>query len=130
MKTENNTIDQKAIEEIKQDLLSRKKQILEDLKDIAREDDHEADGVTAKFPEYGDKPDENAQEIAEYSTNLATEHLMEKTLRDIESALKRIEDGSYGMCKYCNEPIDTKRLKARPVASACVPCKTKLQNQT
>lgn len=122
-------LDKKTIEEIKNDLLSRKKQILEDLQDIAQKDDHEADGVAAKFPEYGDKADENAQEINEYSTNLATEHVLEKTLKDIDSALKRIEDGTYGICKYCGEPISVKRLQARPVASACVPCKTKLQSQ-
>ncbi len=122
-------IDKKAIKEIKKDLLARKEQIIKDLEDIAKSDDHEADGVAAKFPEYGDKADENAQEINEYSTNLATEHVLEKALKDINGALKRIEDGTYGICKYCGEPIDIKRLKARPVASACVPCKTKLQNQ-
>ena len=45
------------------------------------------------------------------------------------NTLKRIEDGTYGKCKYCGEDIAVKRLKARPVASACVACKTKLQSQ-
>ncbi len=121
-------LDKKTIEELKKELESRKKQILEDLKDIAKNDDHESDGMTAKFPEYGDKADENAQEISEYSTNLATEKLLEKTLRDINSALDRIKEGTYGICKYCGEPIGKKRMKARPVASACVSCKEKLQN--
>lgn len=122
-------LNKETLDKIKNDLLSRKKQILEDLEDVAKSDQHEADGIKAKFPEYGDKQDENAQEINEYSTNFATEKLLEKTLRDIDKALKRIEDGSYGICKYCGEPIGEKRLMARPVASACVPCKTKLQNQ-
>jgi len=128
MTAENKAIDKETIEEIKKDLLARKEQIMKDLEDVAKNDEHEADGVGAKFPEYGDKPDENAQEIAEYSTNIATEHVLEKTLKDINSALQRMDEGVYGICKYCGEPIDAKRLQARPVASACVPCKTKLQN--
>ncbi len=121
-------LDKKTIEELKKGLQDRKNQILEDLEDVAEKDTHESDGVSAKFPEYGDKSDENAQEISEYSTNLATEKVLEKTLRDIDSALARIEEGTYGVCKYCGQPIGEKRMRARPVASACVPCKSKLQS--
>ena len=89
-----------------------------------------ADGTNnrVKFPEYGDKADENAQEIDEYTTNLATDKLLEKTLRDINNALDRMEKGTYGVCKYCKKSIGKKRMLARPVASTCVECKTKLQN--
>ena len=123
-----NDIDKKTLTEIKKDLLSRKKQILGDLKDIAGKDTHDKDEHKALFPDYGEKPDENAQEIGEYTTNLATEKVLESTLRDITNALDRIEKGTYGICKYCKKPIGKKRILARPVASACVECKTKLQN--
>ncbi len=116
------TINKKEVEKIKKDLIARKEQITKDLQSITQE------GDKVVFPEYGDKNDENAQEINEYSTNLATDQVLEKTLRDIESAIERIEKGTYGICKYCNEAISPKRLIARPVASACVACKTKLQN--
>lgn len=121
MTKEVNKIDAKVIEEIKRGLVEQKNQILKDLKDISTDE-------KVKFPDYGDKPDENAQEIGEYTTNLATDKVLEASIKDIDSALARIEDGSYGTCKYCGLPIDEKRLLARPVASACVPCKTKLQN--
>lgn len=114
---------EETLQKIKKELISRRDQILEDMKDIGSKDG----GV--KFPEYGDKIDENAQEIGEYTTNLATDKVLEATLRDIENALARIEAGEYGICKYCKQPISVKRLEARPVASACIECKTKLQNQ-
>ncbi|MEI6835237.1 MAG: TraR/DksA family transcriptional regulator [Candidatus Falkowbacteria bacterium] len=126
-KTMEKELDQEAIEQIKADLLVRKKQILSELEDISKQDNHDADNLGAKFPEYGDKPDENAQEISDYTTNVMTEKVLEKTLDDINSALKRIDDGSYGICKYCKKPISAKRLMARPVASACIACKTELQ---
>jgi len=122
-----NLLDKKIIAEIKKSLLAQKKQIIGDIDDISREDDHEADNMTAKFPEYGDKPDENVQEISDYSADVVTEKVLEKSLEDIDKALERIAKGTYGICKYCGNPIAEKRLLARPTASSCIKCKTELQ---
>jgi DnaK suppressor protein len=127
-KQADNELDAKTIAGIKKDLLIRKEQVLNDLNEFAGKDEHAKDDHKTIFPNYGDKPDENAQEIGEYTTNLATEKVLEDTLRDINNALERIEKGTYGICKYCKKPIGKKRMLARPVASACVECKTKLQN--
>lgn len=126
-KTTDTNLDSATIEKIKQGLLKRKEQINKDLADIS---DASGGGDTkkVKFPDFGSKTDENAQEIGEYSTNLATDKVLESSLRDIDNALKRIKDNAYGICKYCKKPIGEKRLLARPVASACVKCKTKLQS--
>ena len=122
-------IDKITIEKIKKDLIKRKGQLVRDLEHIAKKsNDSGEDEYRATFPEYGNKIDENAQEINEYSTNIAQEDILEKTLRDIEKSLKNIENGTYGTCKYCKNPINPKRLEARPTASSCVDCKTKLQN--
>jgi DnaK suppressor protein len=123
-----NTLDKKVLDTIKKELLSRREQITESLEDISQVDEHEADNLGSKFPEYGDKADENAQEINDYSTNSATEKVLEKTLEDIDGALKRMDEGTYGICKYCGQAINPKRLQARPVASACIACKNELQN--
>lgn len=120
-------MDSKTLKQIEKDLLKRKEQILKSLADVSKADYHEADLLGAKFPEYGDKADENAQEISDYSNNLATEKVLEKALEDIEKALTRIKKGEYGICKYCGQEINKKRLVARPVASSCISCKSKLQ---
>ncbi len=117
------------INTIKEELIERRDQILKDLEDIVEKKEGSKKRSKVKFPEYGDKSDENAQEIGEYTTNLATDKVLEGTLRDIDSTLKRIEDGTYGTCKYCKKEIPKKRMLARPVASACIECKTKLQNK-
>jgi len=116
-------INSNTIKNIKKELIERKAQILDDLKDIENKESGKV-----KFPEYGEKADENAQEIGEYSTNLMQDKVLQSTLKDINSSLERIENKTYGICKYCNEAISEKRLIARPVASACIQCKTKLQN--
>jgi len=120
-------IDPKIIKTIEKQLLAQKKQIMDDLANLARPDEHEADDRSSKFPEYGDKPDENAQEINDYSTNMMAEKVLEKSLADINNALERIKKGEYGRCKYCGNPIAEKRLLARPTANSCVSCKTELQ---
>lgn len=117
-------MDKQTLEQIKKELLERKEKITEELALVSNKGSKE---YVAKFPEYGDKPDENAQEIGEYTTNLATEKVLESTLKDINNALERMEKGTYGICKYCNQEIGEKRMMARPVASACVSCKEKLQ---
>ncbi|WKZ24813.1 MAG: DnaA N-terminal domain-containing protein [Patescibacteria group bacterium] len=75
----------------------------------------------------GDESDENAQEVEQYTTNLETDKVLEKTLSDIKSALESIDKGTYGICKYCGNEIEEKRLLIRPFSSSCVECKKKLQ---
>lgn len=48
-----------------------------------------------------------------------------KYLTHIDQALERIENGTYGICSDCDNPIPLERLKAVPTATRCVPCKEK-----
>ena len=45
-----------------------------------------------------------------------------REIREIQAALKRIDDGTYGVCLSCDEKINTKRLAALPYASQCIKC--------
>jgi len=47
-----------------------------------------------------------------------------KLLSKINEAFARIEDGSYGRCAECDGPIGIERLRARPVATLCISCKS------
>ena len=83
----------------------------------------------SNFPNMGDKEDENASEVAEFSNNLSLEGELEKALRDVESAMRQMEKGVYGICKYCKQEIDEKRLTARPTSSSCINCKKTLTQE-
>jgi DnaK suppressor protein len=52
-----------------------------------------------------------------------------KLINKIKKALEKIEDGSFGFCEICGEPIDFKRLEARPVTTHCIECKTSEEEQ-
>lgn len=45
------------------------------------------------------------------------------TLKKINEAIKRIEEGSYGACESCEETIELRRLQARPTTTLCIACK-------
>ncbi len=46
----------------------------------------------------------------------------EAMLRQIDAALKRIDDGEYGYCRDCGEPVDPRRLEVDPTALLCIDC--------
>jgi len=67
------------------------------------------------------------KEIQNSDERIPSEYRKEKTIEEIDDALERIKKGTYGICKYCGHEISEKRLLARPTASSCIDCKTKLQ---
>ncbi len=57
----------------------------------------------------------------------ASSQRREQMLRQIEAALKRIDDDEYGYCKECDEPINPKRLEFDPTSVLCIECASKLE---
>jgi DnaK suppressor protein len=70
----------------------------------------------ANFPD----PNDRATQESEFGLELRTRDRERKLLRKINSALIRVEKGSYGFCEETGEEIGLKRLEARPVATLCV----------
>lgn len=120
-------VDSKFLAEMKDMLLEQKANLENELSQFASTNKNNEDDYQANFPEYGDKEDENSAEVATYGDNLSLEHSLEKSLRDVKKALARIDDGAYGICKYCEEPINPDRLRARPSSGSCMSCKTRLK---
>ena len=52
-----------------------------------------------------------------------------KLILKIKDALARIEDGTFGICEECGDEISEERLKARPVTTLCIVCKTKAEEE-
>ncbi len=72
-----------------------------------------------------DLPDEVdlASSESEQSMSLRLRDRERVLLKKIEKMLKKIEDGTYGICESCGEEIGLKRLEARPVTDLCIRCK-------
>ncbi len=74
---------------------------------------HHMQDEAANFPD----PNDRATQESEFGLELRTRDRERKLLRKIDSALARIDDGSYGFCDETGEEIGLKRLEARPVAT-------------
>ncbi len=117
------SLDKKFIKKMEKQLLAEKKRIEDDLADYVDKQDKNSKTV---FPEYGDHNGENASEVMSYNNAVAIKNTLDKALRDVNGALQRIKNGTYGICKYCKQEISPERLEARPTSSACIKCKKKL----
>ncbi|MFC2020369.1 TraR/DksA family transcriptional regulator [Chloroflexota bacterium] len=71
------------------------------------------------------KREEEATESLELEKRLVLEKQVRDHLAEVEHALHKIEDGTYGLCDSCGQPIAPGRLEALPQASLCVDCKAK-----
>lgn len=98
-------MDQKLKEEYKKKLLMAKSKLLNNIKSIRTE------LLSRDF--HGDEIDQSANNLAE-NTYLSKIKSFRTQLQEIEQALVRIENGTFGLCRITNEPIEEKRLNALP----------------
>jgi RNA polymerase-binding protein DksA len=66
---------------------------------------------------------DTATETYDRELDYTLEENSEHVLADIHAALKRIEEGTYGICTNCGKPIAVERLEALPWATLCIDCK-------
>jgi RNA polymerase-binding protein DksA len=72
---------------------------------------------------------DTATETYDRELDYTLEENSEHVLADIDAALKRIEDGTYGTCTNCGSQIPEERLEARPSATLCIECQRKLEGR-
>jgi DnaK suppressor protein len=79
---------------------------------------------------------ENLSDVGDQATAVADQNFLlrlkereQKLLKKIDEALERITKGEFGICESCGGEIGFKRLKARPVTTLCIECKTKQEEE-
>jgi len=109
-------MEESTIEEFKKALLDRKGQILKNLQESKNE--------------IGELQTSEANDEADFATissDSAIEEALsikqEKELNEIDYALNKIAEGTYGICEMCEEEIGEQRLKVKPQARYCIVCR-------
>ena len=106
----------KQIEELKKMLLKRKDVIVSNIEDSI-------DNIS----KLNNCDCKDELDFAEASSDSFTSGIIinqqKQELKEIEEALKNIENGTYGTCEMCDEPIAIGRLKAKPFAKFCTDCR-------
>jgi RNA polymerase-binding protein DksA len=66
-----------------------------------------------------------ASDAFEREKGFAIESSVQELLNQVEEALTRIDEGTYGLCEVCGQPIHPERLRALPYARLCIECKAR-----
>ena len=75
------------------------------------------------------EPEEEAVDLQEIDVEQAILDNEKTLLAEVQQALARIDNGTYGICSNCGQPIPEKRLEAIPWATLCVTCESKLVSE-
>jgi len=113
-------MNQTLLEENKAKLLAEKKKIGTLLKRDFVRDSEIPGGYKPKFDEVGSEEGENASESEKFGNELGVIEDLETRLKTVETALQKIENGTYGQCAVGGEEIEEERLRAEPAAETCM----------
>lgn len=108
----------------KKDLEFFKELLTQRLEDLLHQADDTVSGMTDQKENFPD-PTDRASHESNRNFMLRIRDREHKLIKKIRSALERIENGNFGICEQCEEEISIERLKARPVTTQCIDCKSK-----
>jgi DnaK suppressor protein len=108
----------------KKDKDNFKKHLTARLDDLLNQAGDTVSGMTETKENFPDPTDRAALE-ADRNFMLRIRDREAKLIKKIRAALERIEGDRYGICESCGEDISIERLKARPVTTQCIDCKSK-----
>jgi DnaK suppressor protein len=100
----------------------------ERLKTLLEEAEKTVTGMTNTRDSFAD-PTDRANLETDRNFLLRIRDRERKLIVKIKEALARIDDGTFGTCEECGEDISEERLKARPVTTLCIDCKTKAEEE-
>lgn len=108
----------------KEDLEFFKNLLTDRLNELLSHADSTVSGMTKPKENFAD-PTDRASHEAERSFELRIRDREHKLIKKIKKTLVRIDNGTFGRCEVCEEEISIERLRARPVTTQCVDCKTR-----
>ena len=108
----------------KKDVEYFKKLLSNQLEELLEQADDTVSGMTTPKENFPD-PTDRASLEADRNFMLRIRDRESKLIKKIKKTLERIDNGTFGICESCGENISIKRLKARPVTTQCIECKTK-----
>ena len=108
----------------KEDMDAFKAQLTQRLEELLSQADDTVTGMTAQKENFPD-PTDRASLESDRNFMLRIRDREAKLIKKIKKAIERIDNGTFGICETCGEEISIERLKARPVTTQCIECKTK-----
>lgn len=98
------------------------------LEEAQQKGDSTLEDMTDSNESFAD-PADRASAESDRSFTLRLRDRERRLIRKIQDAIQRIEDGTFGICEECGEEIGIDRLKARPVTTLCINCKSRQEEK-
>ncbi len=111
--------EQKTVERNRKQLLREQAQVHEEMKQLRE----------FMLSEVDVDMDEGDAEVSEREKNAALINVLERRLREIDAALLSMDNGRYGTCERCGQPIDPGRLEVKPDATLCLNCQEQVERR-
>ncbi|MCC6313071.1 MAG: TraR/DksA C4-type zinc finger protein [Thermomicrobiales bacterium] len=122
-------LDRETIEALRTDLVKRRVTIIREvvgmageIQSLGEEQGDEGGSLGNHFADDGSSMSE-AERLSTISADL------DGLLTQIDAALERMDEGTYGICQRCGKPIAKERLEAFPYVAHCIDCQAKLERQ-
>jgi RNA polymerase-binding protein DksA len=109
-------------EHFKERLLAEQRRVKEALDYIHEENRSQLEDDREEIPS-DNHPGDMATSTFDRELDATLEGNEERLLQAIDAALQRIEDGTFGICQNCGQPIAAERLEALPWTTRCIDCK-------
>ncbi|MDY6834711.1 MAG: TraR/DksA C4-type zinc finger protein [Chloroflexota bacterium] len=109
-----------TFDKLKMKLQHERERLLKDLDRLKSDESSLSEAVQGGL--FGKKGEE-ASQAYELEKKLALKERLQSSLAEIDHALAKHDEGTYGLCDECKQPIGTDRLEVLPQASLCMNCK-------
>jgi len=115
-------IAQEELDELRASLEAERETLEEELASHGRVQNEAGDweGTSEGFEGEEADPNDVADQIEEFSTNVSLVEELEDKHTDVMEALEKMDDGTYGLCEECDKHIEIARLHANPSARTCI----------
>ncbi|MDD4493227.1 MAG: TraR/DksA C4-type zinc finger protein [Eubacteriales bacterium] len=116
-------MNSKKMKELRSRLDKRRNELM-GIKDrmMANNQGVQSESEPTELSNYDNHPAEIATELFQVEFNKGLLHHNDNSIREVENAIKKIDEDRYGICELCGEPIEDQRLETIPYARLCIDC--------
>lgn len=123
-------LNKEQIKQLRQLLITERAKLAAEIKSIAQDASKSPREASGDLSGYTVHMADMAADTYDREVSMNIVSNEQEILYQIDDALKRLDDGSFGTCQQCNQVIGMSRLKAVPYASMCIACQRTKEQKT
>jgi DnaK suppressor protein len=117
-------VSEKALTDLRARLEKERQSLIGDIDTLSSENQAQPDDYGV-----GNHLADDASDVVSRDLNLALRSNSQDLLAQVEAALRRLDEGTYGVCARCGNPINPERLEALPYATYCIKCQSLIEHE-